>query len=1093
MSDPYSDPSADSDPSEPQPEETPQAGSFDSGDAADAVPVESILEPMPPADPVPPRPAPRTLVFEDLTLSEALLYVVWRPVTTARLLWRVLAYDPEARSARDEDESADEDGSQGGALVETADPRISDDDAAEDFAVEERVFASAEDEERLAEWGNTESVLPRSTGGWLGLTTDGSGVWVRIAVWTLAVIAALRGGAVLRAAALTEKYKLAYDPNGAGLWFVLAGALVLGFESWRGRDWWAGRFPRVAFNLHRRFYANDLPQMWLIGLTLPAMVLTVLAGLSGGIVLPAALLLLAGGLWITLVIGTAPVTEILPDDTPPESGAEHAAPIAGDFPYVVRSAVRGTVPGGGAPSLVRSAAGGGVWGWFYAHAYQIALVPIALLFSALAYSQNVLKDPFGQPRDVVLTGSGSIAWALSIVLWMAVLAVDVRRLPDRLRRWQRPRLHLRLTWVVLGVIGMTALGAYFRLHNLSASPPEMTSDHIEKLLDSLHVSQGYYAVFFPNNGGREGFQMYVVAFVAHTLGVGFNFTALKLATAFEGILTLPALWWMARQVIGTDDEESRQLGNWVGITLAGLVAVSSWHVMLSRLGLRIVLTPLATTLVIGLLARAIRRNRMVDYVWLGAMLGASVYFYQADRMLPILVTAGLGLAAVWHVRTLRAAVDLAGSAAGFAALVAFPLLVVLYLSSVFKQSGYSNTRDLGNQLNTYLPMIAMVWFSVVALAVRARRSDRLLQYGGGLLAVIVVALALYIPMYHYTKIAPAEFWNRTRGRMFGESAFVRTDSAGNLVSYEPSLWEQVKRIWEHRDVFVNNYEDALRMYNWEGDGAWINNAYAYPALDAVAGGLLILGLVVWVVLAARRRRPEDWLLPVGVLVMLLPTALTLAYTIENPSFTRASGTIPEVFMLAALPLAVLLRSASRVRWRIPLSASGRRLPLGRGVGLVVLAALLVYGMQSDWKNFFTDYRVNYVYSWKPYTLIAKPMKEFAQGEGSYGNAFMVAWPYWLDHRILGTMAGDIRWPNGLVTRDELLPMIERNKGTPYEYDPTRPLFVMYNAADTETAAYLTALFPGGETQFYQYSYEASPGFYLQGDFYIYIVWAGNIN
>ena len=1101
MSDPYSDPSADLEPSEPQPEESPQAGSFDSGSAAEGVPAESFLAPAPaPADPAPSQPALRTLVFEDLTLSEALIYVIWRPVTTVRLLWRVLVYDPDAPRAVDQDA----DDIQVGASVSPEAVELEDADrrAAEDFGDVDVAYADADSQEIP---DDAASASVDSARGWLGLTTDGSGVWVRVVVWALAVGAALHGGAVLHAAALNEQLKLARDPNGAGLWFVLAGALVLGMESWCGRDWWAGRFPRLASSLHRRFYANDLPQMWLAGLALPAVILTVLAGVSGGIVLPAVLLLLAAMLWITLAIGSAPSAASSGPDTPPVdvhqpvSEVGGAVPSGDDAPYVVRSAMRATVPGAGAaevsaPPLVRSSGSGGTWAWFNAHAYQIALVPLALVFSALAYSQNVLKDPYGQARDVVLTASGGMAWVLSIALWMAVFALDVRRLPDRLHRWQWPRVRrVRLSWVLVGVIGVTALGAYFRLHNLSASPPEMTSDHIEKLLDSLHVSQGYYAVFFPNNGGREGFQMYVVAFIAHTLGVGFNFTALKLATAVEGIITLPALWWMARQVIGTDDEESRQLGNWVGITLAGLVAVSSWHVMLSRLGLRIVLTPLATTLVIGLLARAIRRNRMTDYVWLGAMLGASVYFYQADRMLPILVVVGIGLAAVWQVRTPRAALELAGSAAGFAALVVFPLLVTLYLSDVFKQSGYANTRDLGDQLNTYLPMIAMVWFSVVALAVRARRSDRLLQFGGGLLAVIVVALALYIPMYHYTKIAPAEFWNRTRGRMFGESAFVRVDSAGNLVTYEPDLWEQVRRIWDQREVFVDNYQDALRMYNWEGDSAWINNAYSYPALDAVAGGLLILGLVVWATLAARRRRAEDWLLPVGVLVMLLPTALTLAYTIENPSFTRASGSIPEVFMLAALPLALLLRSLSRVWWCIPRRSSVRRFALGRGVGLVLLAALLAYGMQSDWKNFFTDYRVNYVYSWKPYTLIARPMKEFAQGEGSYGNAFMVAWPYWLDHRILGTMAGDIRWPNGLVTRDDLLPMIDRNKGTPYQYDPTRPMFVMYNSADTETAAYLTALFPGGETRFYQYSYEASPGFFLQGEFYIYVVWAGNIN
>jgi hypothetical protein len=51
---------------------------------------------------------------------------------------------------------------------------------------------------------------------------------------------------------------------------------------------------------------------------------------------------------------------------------------------------------------------------------------------------------------------------------------------------------------------------------------------------------------------------------------------------------------------------------------------------------------------------------------------------------------------------------------------------------------------------------------------------------------------------------------------------------------------------------------------------------------------------------------------------------------------------------------------------------------------------------------------------------------------------------------------------------------------------------MYNPADVDTAAYLAALFPGGETRLFQYSYESGPGVYSQGEFYIYQVWAGEL-
>jgi hypothetical protein len=161
------------------------------------------------------------------------------------------------------------------------------------------------------------------------------------------------------------------------------------------------------------------------------------------------------------------------------------------------------------------------------------------------------------------------------------------------------------------------------------------------------------------------------------------------------------------------------------------------------------------------------------------------------------------------------------------------------------------------------------------------------------------------------------------------------------------------------------------------------------------------------------------------------------------------------------------------------------------VSLALLAAVLGLAVQPNWDNYFTDYRLSYSYSWKPYREIARPLKAFAQGEGSYGNAFMVAYPHWLDHRILGTMAGDIHWPNGLVTREDIFARIDLNQGTPYEYDELLPLFVMYHPNDSETTAFLERAFPGGTTEVYEYTYETEAG-YLTGSFNIYRVWAGQI-
>ena len=974
--------------------------------------------------------APRAVVFEDLTLAQALAYLIWQPRQTARLLWEVLTRDADAvvvpriplpLSAATEPLPAP---------VETVAPE----------AVEE--IAEAPSEGLSAGWREA----LRATGVWV------SGV-------ILALLLALRGGAALYDATSNPVLRARRDPNGAELWLLLAGVLWVGVEMWEARGWLAQRWPALNRRLWERFRAHDLAHLWIAGLLLAASGLLVLALLGvGG--LPGATLwvVLTLALWGAVLLGTT---------APVEVSAEEVLADAADDIYVVRSVLR-TAQVEAVPRAVP------------AYWRRMALVVPAMVFSILTLRWNTTRDTFGNVTDVVLTARGVLAWALSIGLWVAIVAGGGRW---RALAWPRLRWRALISWPGLALLAVMALGAAFRLHALDSTPPEMTSDHIEKLLDALKVHDGYYAVFFANNGGREAFQMYLVALIAGPLGVGFNFTALKLATILEGLLTLPALWWMARQVIGTETERDRQLGHWVGVMLAALVAISSWHVMLSRLGLRIALTPLTVALVIGLLARVIRHARTRDFALLGGVLGAGVYFYQANRMLPALVVVGILLAVPGALRAARGRWRMVGEAAGLAALAFVPLLALAYAGSVLQTASDPSARDLGKNLALYLPVLAMGWLAWLALAFRHRRDNRLLVWGNGLFVAAVVALAIYLPMYHYSRLHEAEFWNRTRGRMFGDFAFARTNEAGQQVFYQPSLSEQIERFWDQRDVFFSNYADALRMFHWQGDIAWINNAGMAPALGPTLGGLAALGLVVWGVWFVRRRDPVWGLLPLSILIMLLPTALTLAYPIENPSFTRASGTIPAAFMIAALPLGLL-------GWRLSQLDRGERVPTGRLLGIALLALVLWQGIGPEWERYFTDYRVGYSRSWRPYREISQPLREFAHGEGSFGNAYVIAYPHWLDHRILGTMAGDIRWPNSVESVEALLTAIASSQGTPYAYDPARPLFVMIHPADTETLETLTRLFPGGETIVYRYNQEMGPGVYAQDEFYIYKVWAG---
>lgn len=659
-----------------------------------------------------------------------------------------------------------------------------------------------------------------------------------------------------------------------------------------------------------------------------------------------------------------------------------------------------------------------VFGWVERYAPSLSLLPLALLMSYLAFSRNVATNPEGEVTGVIFTTFGFVMWVGAMASWFVIFTVDFNQLYMRAARREWPRWNwpqVQFRWVHILLLVVVLVGGYFRLHRLEDVPPDMTSDHIEKLIDAVKVDNGIYAVFFENNGGREAFQMYTVAVIADWFDVGFNFNALKYATVIEGMLAIILSYWVTKELVGRQTPDRDRLGTWVGLGTAILMAMSSWHVMLSRLGLRIVLTPLTVLLVSFFLVRGVRYNRRVDFALLGLILGLGTYFYQANRMLPILVVAAVVLAIVFNSR-LR---------------------------------------------------FSVMW-----------------RYGFNLAVAGIIAIAAYLPMYRYSEEFPQEFWRRSYGRIFGEQYFSCVGEDGRADFCRPSIAEMIDAMALERygpdgdltgwQAFAHNYEDALITYVYEGDGQWITNANGYPALDARTAGLYVLGAVLWLVLMVRYRDVGLAIAPVGIIVLILPSALAIAPGLdENPSYTRLSGTAPFVFMLAALPLGLLMSQAMRI---------GRHAAAYGAVTIGLISLLLINIGERNYDVYFEDYRAGYELSWRPYSDIASPLQEFANNNGSFGNAFYVHYEHWLDHRILGSVAGDLTWPNGLLEAEDVFAFMLSNQDTPYAYNPQQPLLFYVHTQDTEDIEWLQRTFPDGrlrevtvpgDTDFLVY--EAPPG------------------
>lgn len=222
-------------------------------------------------------------------------------------------------------------------------------------------------------------------------------------------------------------------------------------------------------------------------------------------------------------------------------------------------------------------------------------------------------------------------WTLAIIytLWAfwfrrTKLAVPWGKIQAAL---SNPKLSWTITpWTILMVLG-TALVVFFRFYQLDGVPGEMISDHAEKLLDVNNVLNGQFNIFFPRNTGREFVQMYLTAAVALLTGGKLTYMSLKIGTALAGLLTLPYIYLLGKEIGG----------KWVGFVAFMLAGIAYWPNVIARIGLRFPLYPLFAAPMLFYLIRGLRRMNRNDFILAGIALGLGLHGYSPMRIVPFVV------------------------------------------------------------------------------------------------------------------------------------------------------------------------------------------------------------------------------------------------------------------------------------------------------------------------------------------------------------------------------------------------------------------------------------------------------------------------
>jgi 4-amino-4-deoxy-L-arabinose transferase-like glycosyltransferase len=217
---------------------------------------------------------------------------------------------------------------------------------------------------------------------------------------------------------------------------------------------------------------------------------------------------------------------------------------------------------------------------------------------------------------------------------LASSAGDDEVLPSQHRQYRRWHKWLKECTLVICI---TALAAVLRIYALGDIPPGLYHDEAFNGLDALEVLKGQWPIYFAANNGREPLFIYLIAATVGLLGRTPG--ALRLAAAISGTFTIPATYLLIRAWFNRR----------IGLLSAVILAITFWHVHLSRIGFRAVTLPLVTSVALWLGARAYRSRRWYDWLLAGLLYGFCFYAYLPVRFSPV----ALGIFALYLICTGR--------------------------------------------------------------------------------------------------------------------------------------------------------------------------------------------------------------------------------------------------------------------------------------------------------------------------------------------------------------------------------------------------------------------------------------------------------
>jgi 4-amino-4-deoxy-L-arabinose transferase-like glycosyltransferase len=153
------------------------------------------------------------------------------------------------------------------------------------------------------------------------------------------------------------------------------------------------------------------------------------------------------------------------------------------------------------------------------------------------------------------------------------------------------------------------LAIFFRFWKLNEIPPGLYPDVALNGTEAFFsLKNKNFKVFYPENYGREGLMMWLIAFSFEIFGV--SILSIRIVAATIGVLTVMGLYLLARELLF----RNRELSEKVSLLSSFFLAVSFWHTNLSRIGFRVILLPFILVFSFYFLLKAFRKKTILNSI-----------------------------------------------------------------------------------------------------------------------------------------------------------------------------------------------------------------------------------------------------------------------------------------------------------------------------------------------------------------------------------------------------------------------------------------------------------------------------------------------